>query len=144
MVIDFRDVIKAEVDDGDGEGEKLYCKHCRGSVELWYCNKDNNDKSLGPICRKGDYECPRCGNIYRDLSKKKKEQKGPKLSTSRQSTTPKGFIEVFSTHANYGILPSKEKEEPDIDRQWDEMLETQGVKVSSETYFPESGRRVKI
>jgi hypothetical protein len=123
------------------EPEKIYCKHCPGSVELSYCKEDSNDESPGMPYKKGDWQCPRCGNV-RGMQKKR-EQKGPKLASST-SSTPQGssFIAVLSTHPNYGTDIAAANEE-DIDTEADEQLrfQSQGVSVSSETYFPKSGRR---
>jgi hypothetical protein len=69
------------------------------------------------------------------------EQYDPDVDKIEPSIPPKPFIEIFSTHPNFGTDIFR-KEGKDIDTTSDEQLEAQGVKISSETYFLASDKRI--
>jgi ribosomal protein L37E len=148
MVIDLTGLTKPTID----EPEKLYCKYCRspngGGVELLYCNHSKEEDEAHAGCKqpgmsyhKGDYQCPSCGNVKTVQYRKTKEQKGPKLASSRHSSTPQGFIGILSTHPDaFELNSDREELYPDIDDE-DSVYEDMGANIAeTTTFYPESGR----
>ena len=48
-------------EEEDEEEEIYYCKVC--DRRMLHCKHDNNDLSNGPLYKKGQYICPKCGRV---------------------------------------------------------------------------------
>jgi len=147
MVIDLTGLGNNQKQEQEEEEQEVCCQLCPTPVKMLYCNQDNIDKSQGPLYKKGDHVCPKCGNVKMG---KKKEQKGPKI-TKKAS---KGFIGIgmFSTNPDHGLglgldsyLASRRLEEENyqIDTFGDEYLEEQGATITeTQVYNPVTGRTI--
>jgi hypothetical protein len=141
-IIDLTGLVKSAKSEPEREREKVYCKHCPGSVEMSYCKEDSNDSSPGMPYRAGDWQCLRCGNV-RATHQKTKEQKGPRIRKAGGNSPP--FIAMFSTHPDAfdGYFDKKQADMfPEIEDE-DSVYESMGATISQiDTFYPTEGRTI--
>lgn len=127
----------------DDEEEICYCKVC--DRRMLYCKHDNNDLSNGPLHKKGQYMCPRCGRVEDGLSseqskrKEKKRKKAPDLYVSQSHSL--GFLGCLAIPLQ--TRADEAADDDDIDTLGDEYLESLGADIKeTQIYFPESARTI--